>query len=146
MYSKSLRLKISLALNWKIEIDQMKKTFISTKRIQQSIVESHFLEKFMQYTYSKFSKCFPLSMLLQRGNPFHQHKKYSEDTCRLKRLVITWYVKEITQNVENILSFKGNNKAKRQMDSQMCRKRRQGRGLPIWRAAQNTTGMYYCEQ
>ena len=47
MYSKSLRLKISLALNWKIEIDQMKKTFICAKRIQQSIVESHFLEKFM---------------------------------------------------------------------------------------------------
>ena len=47
MYSKSLRLKISLALNWKIEIDQMKKTFISAKRIQQSIVDSHFLEKFM---------------------------------------------------------------------------------------------------
>ena len=87
MYSKSLRLKISLALNWKIEIDQMKKTFISTKRIQQSIVESHFLEK------SKFSKCFPFHAT---GNPFHQHKKYSEDTCRLKRLVITWYVKEIT--------------------------------------------------
>ena len=62
MYSKSLRLKISLALNWKIEIDQMKKTFISTKRIQQSIVESHFLEKIYVVHLFQIFKMFP---------PFH---------------------------------------------------------------------------
>ena len=147
MISKRQRLKISLALNWKIEIDQMKKTFISTQReFNSQQWNPIFWKNLCSSTLIPNFQNVSLSMILQRGNPFHQHKKYSEDTCRLKRLVITWYVKEITQNVENILSFKGNNKAKRQMDSQMCRKRRQGRGLPIWRAAQNTTGMYYCEQ
>ena len=147
MYSKSLRLKISSALNWKIEIDQMKKKHSLVQREFNSQQWNPIFRKNLCSTLIPNFQNVSLSMLLQRrGNPFHQHKKYSEDTCRLKRLVITWYVKEITQNVENILSFKGNNKAKRQMDSQMCRKRRQGRGLPIWRAAQNTTGMYYCEQ